>query len=812
MQTRSTPQPPPTAPVDLVGHVGPLYQAGYGPALHAVIPPGAQLVPRSTIVAAQIGKIPGRWSPAGWHGYAWTKESTDRSQLERDLERGSSLGMRTCDTPFLDVDVMDPGIAQAIEQAIVQALGQSPKRIGRAPKFAMPFRLGGSHLSKMIIHLRRGGEQLTDKVELLGDGNQVVIAGTHPGTREPYSWSLNGGPAGGLEVLAGIPHHELPEISAARIIDVLLPVLEQQLAPLGVSASLQGSGTTRAETPPDQGSLRAPSVAAVRELVAQLANESDQPEYVRVGRMIRGACGEDSLAEGLETYHEWASRHPEGPDGKTTPEATWETLRPPHYIGWQELLTYAQKQGINTGPLVFDADPEAVPPVESAQALAAHIADFNARYALIRKMANTILHTPAHGEAEFLPIDHWRTLTTKDQIAVGGRQTPISKLWIAHPARREFRKITMDPTQPAYSATRVPGDVPDFNLWPGLALRPSAEGSADLFLDHLRHVVCQDNDASYEWVLMWFAALVQHPERLTGTALVLRGEQGSGKSIVGEVMGKILGEALYGAVSKPDELTGRFNSHHQGKLLLQVEEGFFAGDKSAIGALKHMITSATVRIERKFMDAFDVPNYMRLLITSNEGWVIPAGLGERRFMVLDVSNDRADDWDYFARLRAQMFEAGGAAQLLHVLLNTSIDWRTLSRPISTQALRDQQIASLDAEGQWLLDLLDEGQLPGDANGEGLADRDALYRLYQQFLRDHHAGRRTSRESLGRLLREQLLVTTARPRGEGGSRRRVYLFPPLLECRARFGSRLAAPPEWEGSETWLRDETVLAAAL
>jgi hypothetical protein len=60
-----------------------------------------------------------------------------------------------------------------------------------------------------------------------------------------------------------------------------------------------------------------------------------------------------------------------------------------------------------------------------------------------------------------------------------------------------------------------------------------------------------------------------HPRRRT-EHLTLAG--------VGEVMGEIVGASLYAKVSKPDELMGHFNAHQQGRLLVQVEEGFWAGD------------------------------------------------------------------------------------------------------------------------------------------------------------------------------------------------------------------------------------------
>jgi len=230
--------------------------------------------------------------------------------------------------------------------------------------------------------------------------------------------------------------------------------------------------------------------------------------------------------------------------------------------------------------------------------------------------------------------------------------------------------------------------------------------------------------------LMWLAAMVQAPADLPGTALVLRGARGAGKDTVGEVMRAILGPSLHTTIADPEQLTGRFNAPHEGKVLLQVEEGFFAGNRGDRGKLKHLITAPSVSIERKGIDRYEVRNCARELITSNENWVVPAEAGERRFMVLNVSGHYANDLTYHRALREQMFQHGGCARFLHRLLNeVVVDWSRIRRPLATDALRDQQIETLDSERSWLIDLLLDGELPGDDAGEGIVEKDVLYRSW-----------------------------------------------------------------------------------
>ena len=53
------------------------------------------------------------------------------------------------------------------------------------------------------------------------------------------------------------------------------------------------------------------------------------------------------------------------------------------------------------------------------------------------------------------------------------------------------------------------------------------------------------------------------------------------------------------------------------------------------------------------IDSVTADNYTRVLITSNQGWVVPATFDERRFFVLDVSPEHMQDTEYFAALRDQ---------------------------------------------------------------------------------------------------------------------------------------------------------------
>jgi hypothetical protein len=131
----------------------------------------------------------------------------------------------------------------------------------------------------------------------------------------------------------------------------------------------------------------------------------------------------------------------------------------------------------------------------------------------------------------------------------------------------------------------------------------------------------------------------------------------------------------------------------------------------------------------------------------------------------------------------------------------------IRRPLATSALRDQQIASLDPERQWLLNLLLEGELPGDERGEGTALKDDLFQSYEQALRGY---RRVNKTTLTQLLSRYGVLPF---RHTSGARTYAYQFPALAEIRKRFGRDFNPPIEWNTtSAEWERQELEFHAIL
>lgn len=360
---------------------------------------------------------------------------------------------------------------------------------------------------------------------------------------------------------------------------------------------------------------------------------------------------------------------------------------------------------------------------------------------------------------------------------------PVSQIWMQSPDRRQFETITFDPREATDGA---------YNVWRGFTYKPSERGSCDLYLDHIHDNVCGGDKALYRWLVGWMAHMVQRPWEKPGTAVVLKGAPGVGKSTMGEHLGALVSRH-HVTVSTPRGLLGQFNSHMATALLVQIEEGFWAGDKAAEGDLKHKITGPTIALEKKGVDAIELPSFHRYLITSNERWTVPARHDERRYAIFNVSDARKQDGAYFAAIAKQM-KNGGYRALMRYLLDfdlSRVDVRTIPQ---TDALAAEKITGLRGIHAWWHEALSERTYWTDDTASVRTDH--MRRAFEEWMhgRRHHGDLPTA-DSFGRDLLDLCPRIVRKRVRDNASRPYVYVLPPLRECREQFATWLGSEVNW-----------------
>ena len=286
----------------------------------------------------------------------------------------------------------------------------------------------------------------------------------------------------------------------------------------------------------------------------------------------------------------------------------------------------------------------------------------------------------------------------------------ISKIWLGSRERREVSRIEC-----------LPGiDAPEgvLNSWCGFTVDPKP-GKWPKIKWHIDNIICGTSPELRGWVYDWIAMLFQKPHYKPGTALVLRGGEGAGKGAFADaILGKMFGYH-YKHLTDSHHLVSNFNAILADAVFVFGDEVTYGGNRKADGKLKAMVTEDTMTIERKGLDSVTVRNMVHLVLAANDEWVIPVGTNPRRWLILDVSDEKAQNKEYFDAL----FEAipKELPAFLHDMLQRKITHNIRVAP-ATEAREEQTVATLHTSWMgsviaWIIEKVEKNDLGVHGIGE-----------------------------------------------------------------------------------------------
>jgi hypothetical protein len=611
-------------------------------------------------------------------------------------------------------------------------------------------------------------------VEFKSLGRQVVAAGSVHQTGRRYAWE------------DWPPLEHAPEAPPALLALAVRP-----------PPAVEGGGMLTPE--------------AVAECLGQLpiANFRDHDQWLAIMMACHHASGGEARAE----FVQWAASDPRYAARAWETGRRWDSLRPGKGVTVRTLFRAVLDAGGRLPPEVGAEDDFIGPPAEAdkqeqrAEGVSL-LEQMNGEYCTVNdggkfrvfsRQVDPVLKRECysrHTKADF------EALCMHRQVEVPGpngrsRVTPVGEWWLKHPRHRHYRGVTCDPE----------GSPPEhLNLWSGWGVEPG-DGDWSALRDLIGEVLCDGEEQNFRYVLDWIANMVQRPASPAEAAICFKGDLGVGKGTLGRALLRIAGR--HGLpVSSPAHIVGRFNAHLRDCVFLFADEAFWGGDKQGEGALKALITEPLVSYERKGHDLEMGRNMIHVMMASNNEWVIPATLGERRFLMCEANTAKAkSDGARFERVNAQLRSGGLGAMLRDMLVRDIRGWHPRNSIPVTRALVDQIIQGLDHVGTWWYKILQEGRIPG------VADWSTRIAVATQLLQDDYAetcdqtayrGRRSIESVLGRRLdalvpgrrKFQMLV----PEGSGlrtdsHGRAVHYELPSLADCRAAFEARLGTTIAW-----------------
>lgn len=412
---------------------------------------------------------------------------------------------------------------------------------------------------------------------------------------------------------------------------------------------------------------------------------------------------------------------------------------------------------------------------------------------------------------EFLAVQDFKDRYAGEYMdsADGSKKVELAPAWLRWHRRKSYDGVVFAPGQKLSSRF--------YNTWKGFAFKPLEKGekptagmkeALSMYLTLVRENFCAGVKAHFEYMIAFFAHMIQKPHLKPRVALVAKGGKGIGKSTVAQIMCALVEPHCFVAADQRS-LLGNFNGHMGETSFFVLEEAVWGGNKNAESMLKDLVTRGHINVEQKFREVFRADNYMRIMIIGNEAWQVPASLrDERRWAVFNVAMrcmpfateaDKLKAVAWFDRLYTLM-DQGGYRYLLTYLMNLDISGTNVNVAPVTDGLVEQIHHTLSPLYQWWLECLQDGRIVEGGFGSKKWPREVL----KDDIRDAFKRYCDHRNIDGRLpasvaMNEELqkVCPSMSTGAKNADNDWVYSLPSLSKARREWAKVVGRTPAWPG---------------
>jgi hypothetical protein len=298
----------------------------------------------------------------------------------------------------------------------------------------------------------------------------------------------------------------------------------------------------------------------------------------------------------------------------------------------------------------------------------------------------------------------------------------LKRLWANRPVVRTVgdKTVMVNPVQPfldhkqrrdysGWDFCPIGKEAPSrLNEWRGPYVEPRP-GTFEKFDYLCKTILCRGNPAYYEYLITWLAeACCNIGANKPGVALILYGEQGTGKNQFFEYFRQILGPFSI-LIDDTTRIFSDFNMHLRNKQVVFLDESVVPKDVRHRSLFKGLITNQERAYNQKNRPLLTLPDPSRYILATNDEHVVQASWDARRFFVLNVSDKHRRDYEFFRALNEER-DNGGVNALYHYLLRAKWKMDQVRMPPTTEFLRDQMDMSALPHEAWWAECLDEGRL------------------------------------------------------------------------------------------------------
>jgi len=240
----------------------------------------------------------------------------------------------------------------------------------------------------------------------------------------------------------------------------------------------------------------------------------------------------------------------------------------------------------------------------------------------------------------------------------------------------------------------------------------------NVWLDHMREVICDGDEKIYNYLLQWFAHILSNPRVKTGVVPLVKSAPGCGKNVfVAVFTDYILNQDLTIVTSDAEKIASRFNGISEGKIFLCLDEAVDSWNRALNNKMKNFITEPRRVIEKKGLEPYTVSDYSNYMYTTNNDFASIIEEGDRRYVCISANSKYKGDREYFDNFVNKLHNMEAGRHLFHYLLSLDLSDFDVGRIPKTTYKKELASKQADSAIEFLIAL--RQKIMADADSESV---------------------------------------------------------------------------------------------
>ena len=222
--------------------------------------------------------------------------------------------------------------------------------------------------------------------------------------------------------------------------------------------------------------------------------------------------------------------------------------------------------------------------------------------------------------------------------------------WEEDPDKRTYYKVDFIP-----DLDKCPDNV--YNTFTGFAYGDYKEIDFAVDLDAIAlfkkqiSIIVNHDEHVVDYFIKYFADMFQNPSEIPGVCLIMKSDEGWGKDLLTDLLGKLLGNDLMLKTEDMSIVFDKFNGSLKNKMLIHLNELTAKDGWGSKDNLKGKITATELNIQEKGKEVYKQKNYSRWVAATNNLTPIEVKTDSRRFVVVQADPVKPSEAHFMAFIK-----------------------------------------------------------------------------------------------------------------------------------------------------------------